>query len=65
MREGLGKVAHEPPRARIVSLGEKADVVANVEQALEDRSRLRVLALQRQIVGEPERAREKCPFARR
>src|SRR6267142_1408864 len=65
VREGLREVADEPSRVRIVLLGQEADVVADVEEALEERAGLGPPPLQGQIVGEPERARQKRPFARR
>src|SRR5262245_59871849 len=64
VRERLRKVAQESPRARIVLLGQKADVVADVAKALEECARLGLLALQREIVGQPEAAREKGALTR-
>ena len=51
-------------RARVVLLGEEADVVAEVEQPLEELPRLVVPALERQHFGEPERAGEEHALAR-
>ena len=56
--ERLRKVADLPPRARVVLLGEQADVVAQREQPLEQRPRLVVAPLQDVVVGEPEAAGE-------
>jgi len=64
VRERLRKVAQEAPSARIVLLGQKANVVADVEKALEECPRLGLLALQGEIIGQPEAAREKGALAR-
>src|SRR5207248_7027097 len=61
--EGLRKIPEEPSMRRIVLLGEQPDVVAERDEPLEDLARLRAAPLQRQVVGEPERAGEECAFA--
>src|SRR6188474_1919361 len=54
----LGEVPEEPARGGIVLLGQEPDVVAEREQPLEDLGRLADAALEREVVGQPERARE-------
>ena len=56
MGERLGKVADEPTRDRVVLLGQQPEVVAQVEEALEELARIVVTTQQRQAVGHPERA---------
>ena len=63
VREGLREVADEAPRHRVVLLGEEAEVVAQREQALEERPRVVDAADQVQAVGEPERAGEERALA--
>src|SRR5690348_13455070 len=65
VRERLREVADQPAAADVVLLGEEADVVAQREQSLEELPRLVAAAGQREIVGEPERAGQKRPLARR
>ena len=47
MREGLQEVAEKPSRRRIVFLGEEAEVVAQIRQALEQRDRVGATVLAR------------------
>src|SRR5712691_2602591 len=65
VRECLRKVSELAVRDRVVLLGEQADVVAQVEQSLEQLARLLDVALQREHVREPERARQEHALARR
>src|SRR5919201_5497043 len=59
MGQRLREVAEQTAGARVVLLGEQADVVAQIEQPLEQLARLVELALQREYVREPERAGQK------
>ena len=61
--ERLREVAELAAGDRVVFLGEQADVVAEVEQPLEQLARLVVPALQRQHLDEPERAGEEDALA--
>ena len=56
MRERLREVAELTAALRVVFLREQADVVAEVEQALEQLARLVSLPLPGQHLDEPERA---------
>ena len=58
-----GKLPSRRRCDRVVLLRQQADVVAQVEQALEQLARLGVPALQRQRVGQPERARQEHALA--
>ena len=61
VRERLREVAELPARSRVVLLGEQADVVAEVEQPLEELARLVVLALQRQHLASQNEQGRKTP----
>src|SRR5438093_13644001 len=63
VRERLRKVAELAPGDGVVLLGEEADVVAQVEQTLEELARFLVAPLERQHGGEPERTRKEDAFA--
>ena len=65
VREGLGEVAHETLCDRVVLLGEKAEVVAQREQPLEELHRFVVAADEMQVVGQPERTGEEGALATR
>src|SRR6476646_2505695 len=65
VRERLWEIAELPPGDRFVLLGEQAVVVAEVEQSLEELTRLFALALQRQRGNQPEGAGQEHAFARR
>ena len=65
MREALGEVSDEALPIRVVLLGEEAHVVPYGEKAIEDLARFGVAALEGEVVGEPERAREEGAFPRR
>ena len=65
VRERLGEVPELPAGHRVVLLGEEPDVVAEIQQPLEELARLVVLALEGEHLGQPERAREKDALARR
>jgi hypothetical protein len=58
VREGLREVSDQSPSGRVVFLGEEPEVVAQVEDPLEEPPRLRSAAEKGEIVGEPERADE-------
>ena len=64
MRERLRKVADEPLRDGVVLLREQAEVVAKVEQRMEEGLGLLSPALERQHLDEPERAGEEGSLAR-
>ena len=59
MRERLGEVPELPAGHGIVFLREKADVVAEIQQPLEELARIVVLPLEGEYLGQPERAGEK------
>src|SRR5438093_4385009 len=63
VRERLRKVAELAPGDGVVLLGEEADVVAQVEQTLEELAGFLVAPLERQHGGEPERTRKEDAFA--
>ena len=63
MGERLGKVAHEPTRDRVVLLGQQAEVVAQVEEPLEELAGIVVTTQQRQAVSHPERAGQEGTFS--
>ena len=65
MRERLRKVPELASEPRIVFLRQEADIVAQRHEPLEQLPRLGDASLQDEIVGEPEAAGEKRPFARR
>src|SRR5712691_200411 len=65
VRERLREVADLAAAARVVLLGQQADVVAQREDPLEQRARLVDAPEQHVRVGEPEAARDEHPFARR
>src|SRR3954469_4355452 len=59
VREGLWKVCDEAFDLQVVLLRQEAKVGSQCEQALEQRSRILVAALQNVIVDQPEAAGEK------
>ena len=59
VREGLWEVADEAFGLQVVLLRQEAKIGSQREQALEQRSRILVAALQNVIVGQPEAAGEK------
>src|SRR5690606_31351009 len=58
VRQGLRIVAEHPPLARVVFLGQEAEVVAEPEQPLEERLGVLAPAQEREVVREPEGARQ-------
>src|SRR5437868_2214304 len=56
MRERLREIAHLPAGSRIVFLRQQSEIVAQIEEPLEQRPRVHIAALQDIIVGEPEAA---------
>src|SRR5262249_42414934 len=60
--EGLREVADLPAQLGLVLLREQAQVVAEADQALEQRLRLVDPPSEGGGVGEPEAAGEECPF---
>src|ERR1700731_4495062 len=65
VREGLREVPELASEAWIVFLRQKADIVAQGQQALEQFAGLADAPLQDEVVGEPKAAREKHPLAGR
>jgi hypothetical protein len=65
MGQRLRHVAERAVRAKVVFLGQQADVVAQREQPLVQCHGLVAASAQRQIVGKPERAWQEEPFAGR
>src|SRR5262245_62902264 len=65
MREGLWEVADEPLVHRVVLLREQPEVVPKRKQALEQGVCRPATTDQRQVVHQPETAREEGSFARR
>src|SRR5919106_3739771 len=65
VRERLREIAEQPARARVVLLGQPADVVADSQDALENLARLGQSALQGEVVGQPQGAGKERPFPRR
>src|SRR6185295_6839608 len=63
--EGLREIADQALRLGIVFLGEEADVGAQPEGTREAATRVVAPAQERQVVGEPERAREEGALAGR
>ena len=59
--ERLREVADAGGRARVVLLGQQPDIVAQRQQPLEQLARLVAAADQREVVGQPERARRNAP----
>src|SRR3546814_15462619 len=62
MAEDMREIAELPPRPWSRRFGEQADVVAGVEQPIEQRMRFAVPADQRAVVDKPEAARKKYTF---
>jgi hypothetical protein len=62
MRESLRIVADLPARLRVVLLGEEADIVAQLEQPLKERTGVITPTLQDIVVGQPKAAGEKGAF---
>src|SRR5438034_1287087 len=58
VREGLREIAEQPPPGRIVFFGEQAEIVADRQQALEQRNRVVASPDQGKAVGQPEAARQ-------
>src|SRR5919198_102574 len=65
VREGLREVAELAAELRVVLLGEEAEVGAEREELLEERPRLVEPALEREVVDEPEGARQEGALAGR
>src|SRR5919204_1472941 len=65
VREGLREVAELAAELRVVLLGEQAEVGAEREEPLEELPRLVEPALEREVVDEPEGARQEGSFAGR
>ncbi len=65
VREGLREVPELASEAWIVFLGQKADIVAQGQQALEQLASLADAPLQDEVVGEPKAAGKKHPLAGR
>src|SRR5438067_933305 len=65
VRQRLGKIAELDSGFDVIFFGEQADIVADRKEALEDAPALFGSALENEVVGEPEAAREKNAFARR
>src|SRR5919198_4058631 len=65
VREGLREVAELAAELRVVLLGEQAEVGAEREEPLEELPRLVEPALEREVVHEPEGAREEDALAGR
>ena len=63
--EGLRKISELASKNRIVFLGQQANVVAQIQQTLEEIARLLRAAGHRIVIGEPKRARQERAFARR
>src|SRR6201995_1309682 len=63
MRERLRKVPEQPPGFGVVLLRQQAEIVAEIDEALEELERLVVTAEQLVAVAEPERARQDPAFA--
>ena len=61
--EGLGEVSDQSTGHRVVLLGQQAQVVAQVEQAIEELAGIVLAAEQGQAVGQPERAGQERPLA--
>ena len=59
MGESLWEIAEQPFFYRIVFFGEKADVVAQIEQALEEYARIFFAPDQMIAIGQPKGARKK------
>ena len=65
MAHGLREVPEQPPGVGLVLLGQQSDVVAQPDEPLEQRPRVVEAAHERQVVGQPERARQEDPLTRR
>ena len=62
--EGLREIAEKSTLSDIILFRQQADIVPQPEQALEQGTPLVHTALQDQVVRQPERASDKCYFAR-
>src|SRR5438552_15315723 len=62
MRERLREVAEEPARFRVVLLREQSDVVAEAEQAFQQRKRVLAFAGEHERLDHPEAARQEDAF---
>jgi hypothetical protein len=65
MGEGLGKVALLATGHRVVLLGQQPDVVAQLQQPLEQPAGVGQAADQGVVVGQPEGAGQEGPFPAR
>src|SRR5579859_3280484 len=65
MRERLGEVPELPLGLRVVLLRHQAEVVAEIDEPIEERVRFAVAAQQLVAVAEPEGARKEHALARR
>src|SRR5262245_39582812 len=65
MRERLREVSNQPSRHWIVLLRQQAHVVAQRQELFEDLGGLVVAALEREVVGQPERAEQEGALSRR
>lgn len=63
VRERLREVAHEPRPVRVVLLGEQVDIVRDRQQRLEQYSGFICPALEREVIRQLERTREKRRLA--
>ena len=62
MRESLRKISQLTLLAWIVLFGKQSEIVAHIEQALEQFSRFLFPAEKVPAIGEPKRAGKKCSF---
>jgi hypothetical protein len=65
VRQRLREIADQVSATAIIFLGQQPDVVAQREQSLEQRNRVRLSAGKRKRIGEPKRTRQKGAFLRR
>jgi len=63
MREGLREIADQPAGLRIVLFAQQADIIAQIEQAIEQRPRVMPSALQHIGINQPEAAGQESPLA--
>src|SRR5215475_3450574 len=64
MGERLREIADQPSRLRIVFFAQQADIIAQLEQAIEQRPRIMQSALQHIGINQPEAASQESPLAR-
>jgi hypothetical protein len=62
VRKRLCEVADLASQLRVILLGEKRKMITEGKQALEEFLGLGYAASEGIVVGQPESAREKCPF---